>query len=88
MTTESGKIDRVQVEGLDAILGIPFKVLDDGFVRVIDYMGSDESIVQAARVSYGKGTKRVHEDRGLIRYLEPAQQIFGPQRTQSGRRLA
>jgi thymidylate synthase (FAD) len=69
MTTESGKIDRVQVEGLDAILGIPFKVLDDGFVRVIDYMGSDESIVQAARVSYGKGTKRVHEDRGLIRYL-------------------
>ena len=69
MTTESGKIDRVEVEGLDAILGIPFKVLDDGFVRVIDYMGSDESIVQAARVSYGKGTKRVHEDRGLIRYL-------------------
>ncbi|HEX2521735.1 MAG TPA: FAD-dependent thymidylate synthase [Terriglobia bacterium] len=69
MTGESGKIDRVQVEGLDQILGVPFKVLDDGFVRVIDYMGSDESIVQAARVSYGKGTKRVHEDRGLIRYL-------------------
>src|SRR6186713_996762 len=69
MAIESGKIDRVQVEGLEAILGIPFKVLDDGFVRVIDYMGSDESIVQAARVSYGKGTKRVHEDRGLIRYL-------------------
>ncbi|HEU0005024.1 MAG TPA: FAD-dependent thymidylate synthase, partial [Terriglobia bacterium] len=69
MTTESGKIERVQVEGLNQILGVPFKVLDDGFVRVIDYMGSDESIVQAARVSYGKGTKRVHEDRGLIRYL-------------------
>jgi len=50
-------------------LGVPFTVLDDGFVRVIDYMGSDESIVQAARVSYGKGTKKVHEDRGLIRYL-------------------
>jgi len=69
MTTESTRIERVQVEALNQILGIPFKVLDDGFVRVIDYMGSDESIVQAARVSYGKGTKRVHEDRGLIRYL-------------------
>ena len=67
--TESGKIERVQVASLDQILGVPFKVLDDGFVRVIDYMGSDESIVQAARVSYGKGTKKVHEDRGLIRYL-------------------
>ena len=54
---------------LDEILGNPFKVLDDGFVRAVDYMGTDESIVQAARVSYGKGTKRVHEDRGLIRYL-------------------
>ena len=67
--SESGKIERVQVAALDQILGVPFKVLDDGFVRVIDYMGSDESIVQAARVSYGKGTKKVHEDRGLIRYL-------------------
>ena len=54
---------------MDRILGQPFPVLDDGFVRVIDYMGSDESIVQAARVSYGKGTKKIHEDRGLIRYL-------------------
>jgi thymidylate synthase (FAD) len=69
VTSEFGKIDRVQVPALDQVLGIPFKVLDDGFIRVIDYMGSDESIVQAARVSYGKGTKRVHEDRGLIRYL-------------------
>lgn len=57
------------VPELDEILGRPFRVLDDGFVRVVDYMGSDESIVQAARVSYGRGTKRVHEDRGLIRYL-------------------
>jgi thymidylate synthase (FAD) len=57
------------VAPLEEILGASFKVLDDGFVRVIDYMGSDESIVQAARVSYGKGTKKVHEDRGLIRYL-------------------
>ena len=54
---------------LDAILGHPFKVLDDGFVRVVDYMGSDESIVQAARVSYGKGTKTVLQNEGLIRYL-------------------
>jgi len=62
-------LDRPRVEALDRILGTPFKVLDDGFVRVVDYMGSDESIVQSARVSYGKGTKKVHEDRGLIRYL-------------------
>lgn len=54
---------------LDSILGKKFSVLDDGFVRVVDYMGTDESIVQAARVSYGEGTKQVHEDRGLIRYL-------------------
>ncbi|MCB0746971.1 MAG: FAD-dependent thymidylate synthase, partial [Ignavibacteriae bacterium] len=57
------------VESLDEILGKPFKVLDDGFVRVVDYMGSDQSIVQAARVSYGAGTKSVSEDEGLIRYL-------------------
>jgi thymidylate synthase (FAD) len=61
--------ERVRVAELDAILGVPFRVLDDGFVRVIDYMGGDPSIVQAARVSYGAGTKRVSEDRGLIRYL-------------------
>ena len=65
----SGKIERLNVPALDEILGIPFRVLNDGFVRLIDYMGSDESIVQAARVSYGKGTKKVHQDRGLIRYL-------------------
>src|SRR5512134_976760 len=63
------KLSRPGSTPLDEILGVPFKVLDDGFVRVVDYMGSDESIVQAARVSYGKGTKKVHEDRGLIRYL-------------------
>ena len=65
----SGKIERLNVPALDEILGVPFKVLNDGFIRLIDYMGSDESIVQAARVSYGKGTKKVHQDRGLIRYL-------------------
>lgn len=53
----------------DALLDKEFKVLDHGFVRLIDYMGSDDAIVQAARVSYGEGTKKVSEDRGLIRYL-------------------
>lgn len=67
--TTPQRIARETVPALDAILGQPFKVLDDGFVRVIDYMGSDASIVQAARVSYGAGTKAVSEDRGLIRYL-------------------
>jgi thymidylate synthase (FAD) len=43
--------------------------LDHGFIRVVDYMGNDNAIVQAARVSYGRGTKRLHEDRGLIHYL-------------------
>lgn len=60
---------RHRSEALDSILGHPFKVLDDGFVRVVDYLGSDEAIVQAARVSYGAGTKKSREDRGLIRYL-------------------
>ncbi len=49
--------------------GIEYPCLDKGFVRLIDVMGNDSSIVQAARVSYGAGTKQVHEDRGLIRYL-------------------
>src|SRR5581483_4872501 len=47
----------------------PLPVLDHGFVRVIDYMGDDAAIVQAARVSYGRGTRKVSEDAGLIRYL-------------------
>jgi thymidylate synthase (FAD) len=54
---------------IDDILGQEFKVLDHGFIRVVDYMGSDEAVVQAARTSYGKGTKQRSEDRGLIRYL-------------------
>jgi thymidylate synthase (FAD) len=62
-------IVRAVVPALDAILGEPIRVLDDGFVRVVDYMGDDAAIVQAARVSYGKGTRRVHEDRALLRYL-------------------
>jgi thymidylate synthase (FAD) len=60
---------RPLVPELDAILGKRLTVLDEGFVRVVDYMGTDSSIVQAARVSYGAGTKHVREDRGLIRYL-------------------
>ncbi|NIQ96470.1 MAG: thymidylate synthase (FAD), partial [Desulfuromonadales bacterium] len=62
-------INRASVSALDDILGKTFPVLDHGHVRVIDYMGDDAAIVQAARVSYGAGTKKVHEDRGLIRYL-------------------
>jgi len=63
------RLDRTRVPELEEILGEAFPVLDDGFVRLIDYMGNDDSIVQAARVSYGKGTKSVSDDRGLIRYL-------------------
>ena len=63
------EIERVSVPDLDAILGHSFDVLDHGFVRVIDYMGDDASIVQAAGVSYGKGTKSVSDSRSLIRYL-------------------
>ncbi|UCG51525.1 MAG: FAD-dependent thymidylate synthase [Candidatus Latescibacterota bacterium] len=68
-TQEAEKLLRPCVKALDEILGKTFEVFDDGFIRVVDYMGSDEAIVQAARVSYGKGTKKVSEDRGLIRYL-------------------
>ena len=60
---------RVTVPDLEAVLYERLDVLDHGFVRVIDYMGDDSAIVQAARVSYGAGTRRVREDRALIRYL-------------------
>jgi len=63
------RITRASSPFLDGILGLPHKVLDHGFVRVIDYMGDDAAVVQAARVSYGAGTKTVSDDRGLIRYL-------------------
>jgi len=63
------ELERFKSTFLDSIIGEKFKVLDDGFVRVVDYMGSDSSIVQAARVSYGGGTKKVSEDKSLIRYL-------------------
>lgn len=60
---------RPSVAALDEKLGIQLRVLDDGFVRLVDYMGDDSAVVQAARVSYGSGTKRVQDDRSLIRYL-------------------
>lgn len=66
---EAEALERTTAPELDAVLGRPFPVLDQGFIRVVDYMGTDSSIVQAARVSYGAGTRRVREDRGLIRYL-------------------
>lgn len=53
----------------DRIINKEIKCLDKGFIRLVDYMGNDASIVQSARVSYGKGTKSVTEDKGLIRYL-------------------
>ena len=69
MEPRAEKLHRPSVPALDEILGQPFKVLDDGLIRVVDYMGGDAAIVQAARVSYGAGTKKVSDDRGLIRYL-------------------
>jgi len=63
------KTKRVTVPELEKILYEAIPILDHGFVRVIDYMGDDTSIVQAARVSYGKGTKKVSTDSGLIKYL-------------------
>jgi thymidylate synthase (FAD) len=66
---ESSPTRRITVAALEEILYRPLAVLDHGFIRVIDYMGDDSAVVQAARVSYGRGTKRVSEDAGLIRYL-------------------
>ncbi len=60
---------RPTVPALEEILYRPVPLLDHGFIRVIDYMGDDNAVVQAARVSYGRGTKKVSEDRGLVNYL-------------------
>jgi len=60
---------RISVPTADRLLGIKHPVLSHGYVVLVDYMGDDSSIVQAARVSYGKGTRSVRDDRGLIRYL-------------------
>jgi thymidylate synthase (FAD) len=60
---------RASVPALEAMLFIAMPVLDHGFIRVVDYMGDDAAVVQAARVSYGRGTRKTSEDEGLIRYL-------------------
>ncbi len=60
---------RPTVPEAEALLGVPLPCLDHGFVRLVDYMGDDGAVVQAARVSYGRGTKKRSDDRGLIRYL-------------------
>jgi len=65
----SNRTLRSIAEGLEKHLYVAKPVLDHGFIRVIDYMGNDAAITQAARVSYGKGTKSVQSDEGLIRYL-------------------
>ena len=69
MKAEFEDIQRASVPAMESLIGKVYPVLDKGHIRVIDYMGGDEAIVQAARVSYGKGTKKVSEDRGLVRYL-------------------
>lgn len=60
---------RLTIPAAEEVLFVPFSCLDHGFVRLIDYMGGDARTTQAARVSYGKGTKQVSEERGLVRYL-------------------
>jgi len=67
--SQENKTKRVTAPELEKVLYEAIPVLDHGFIRVVDYMGDDTSIVQAARVSYGKGTKKVSTDSGLIKYL-------------------
>jgi len=67
--TQDNKTKRVTAPELEKVLYEAIAVLDHGFIRVVDYMGNDTSIVQAARVSYGKGTKKINTDSGLIKYL-------------------
>ena len=69
LRSRKSETSRVTVPELEKILYQPISVLDHGFVRVIDYMGDDSAIVQSARVSYGKGTKKISNDQGLIKYL-------------------
>ena len=69
LRSEISETARVTAPELEAVLYKPIEVLDHGFIRVIDYMGDDSSIVQSARVSYGKGTKKISNDIGLIKYL-------------------
>ena len=67
--SQQNKTKRVTAPELEKILYEAIPVLDHGFIRVVDYMGDDTSVVQSARVSYGKGTKKVSTDSGLIKYL-------------------
>ena len=67
--TQKNTTKRVTSPELEKILYEAIPILDHGFIRVVDYMGDDSSIVQSARVSYGKGTKKVSTDSGLIKYL-------------------
>ena len=69
MRAASTRTLRACAPALEEILYQAIPVLDHGFIRVVDYMGDDGAIVQAARVSYGRGTRRVSEDKGLIAYL-------------------
>lgn len=69
LQSQSFSTKRPVSEDIEKILYEPISVLDHGFVRVVDYMGTDSSVVQAARLSYGVGTKQVNQDRGLINYL-------------------
>ena len=72
---------RVTAPELEKILYEAIPILDHGFIRVVDYMGDDSSVVQSARVSYGKGTKKVSTDAGLIKYLikpESVETFFVP----------
>ena len=69
LTDTTYQTKRVISEALEEHLYTPIPLLDHGFIRVVDYMGNDSSIVQAARVSYGKGTKKLSQDKGLINYL-------------------
>ena len=67
--SQQNQTKRVTVPGLEKILYEAMPALAHGFVRVVDYMGDDTSVVQSARVSYGKGTKKVSTDAGLIKYF-------------------
>ena len=69
LRTQKNQTIRPVAPELEEVLYQPFEILDHGFVRVIDYMGNDAAVVQAARVSYGAGTKKINADKALINYL-------------------
>jgi thymidylate synthase (FAD) len=69
MAEEGGPMRRPSIPAADALIGVKRPVLTHGYVVLVDYMGGDAAVVQAARVSYGAGTKSVRDDRGLVRYL-------------------